>query len=179
MMVCGTESRPAWIVASSESGCPRCPDGSGCDDNEQCESFVCANGACAPPRCDDGVRNGDETDIDCGGAVCGRCGQERQCVQNSDCVSGQCFIWMPGPDNNDPQPNICLPPAQLGEACERGPEDVLCDEGLVCDDVGAPLCVLPHCVNNQKMPMRRTLTVVVLGALHVPPEWDAWSMATV
>ena len=29
------------------------------------------NGACAFPTCTDGVKNGDETDADCGGATCG------------------------------------------------------------------------------------------------------------
>ena len=32
-----------------------------------CDSGVCEQGTCAPGRCDDGLRNGDETGLDCGG----------------------------------------------------------------------------------------------------------------
>jgi hypothetical protein len=37
----------------------------------------------------DGVQNGHETDIDCGGG-CGPCANGRVCVVNDDCASGQC-----------------------------------------------------------------------------------------
>jgi hypothetical protein len=45
-----------------------------------------------PPAhsCTNFVRDGDETDIDCGGATCPRCGDGRMCVANSDCASGMC-----------------------------------------------------------------------------------------
>src|SRR5690606_30798392 len=33
-----------------------------------CASGVCESETCAAPSCGDGVRNGDETDVDCGGA---------------------------------------------------------------------------------------------------------------
>jgi len=37
-----------------------------------CPSGVCARGLCAAPSCSDCVRNGDETEVDCGGS-CGPC----------------------------------------------------------------------------------------------------------
>ena len=40
--------------------------------------------------CADGVRNGAETDTDCGGAVCAPCGGGRACLGPSDCRSGEC-----------------------------------------------------------------------------------------
>lgn len=42
-------------------------------------------------RCRDGVANGDETDVDCGGATCGReCGTGHVCIAATDCISGYC-----------------------------------------------------------------------------------------
>jgi hypothetical protein len=41
--------------------------GSACLDAMDCTSGVCFNGVCQPPSCTDGVKNGNETGIDCGG----------------------------------------------------------------------------------------------------------------
>ena len=40
--------------------------------------------------CADGVRNGDESDIDCGGSVCTRCALGKSCTRPADCASGAC-----------------------------------------------------------------------------------------
>jgi hypothetical protein len=40
--------------------------------------------------CTDGLQNGNETDVDCGGGTCGACGDGRGCVVSRDCVSGVC-----------------------------------------------------------------------------------------
>jgi hypothetical protein len=42
------------------------------------------------PTCIDLIKNGDETDIDCGGAHCPSCGGKKICVVNSDCVTNSC-----------------------------------------------------------------------------------------
>ena len=43
-----------------------------------------------PAHCFDGILNGGETDIDCGG-TCGRtCGTGRACLTATDCISGTC-----------------------------------------------------------------------------------------
>jgi pectin methylesterase-like acyl-CoA thioesterase len=39
--------------------------------------------------CSDHVRNGSETDVDCGGS-CGRCANDQHCAVNADCLSGAC-----------------------------------------------------------------------------------------
>jgi hypothetical protein len=53
----------------------------------------CSAGSCAStpvPTCFDRVQNGDESDVDCGGA-CGACvGEDKACVANSDCETGAC-----------------------------------------------------------------------------------------
>ena len=50
----------------------------------------------APPQCMDGMKDGTETDVDCGGpAVNGcpvRCGGGLACLCNGDCASDLCFV---------------------------------------------------------------------------------------
>ncbi len=43
----------------------------------------------AAPRCNDGIKNQDESDIDCGGG-CSGCGLGKRCDNNNDCSSGYC-----------------------------------------------------------------------------------------
>ncbi len=45
----------------------------------------------APAACSDGKWNGLETDLDCGGPVCGKCGAEKACLVDSDCTSRTCL----------------------------------------------------------------------------------------
>lgn len=43
------------------------------------------------PSCDDGIKNGDETDIDCGGSCLSkRCEDSKKCRVNSDCFNQDC-----------------------------------------------------------------------------------------
>jgi MYXO-CTERM domain-containing protein len=39
-----------------------------CGAASDCLSGVCESGACAAPSCTDAVQNGDEAEVDCGGA---------------------------------------------------------------------------------------------------------------
>lgn len=42
-------------------------------------------------NCFDGLLNGGETDIDCGGSsTCERCGLNKKCIDNTDCISRYC-----------------------------------------------------------------------------------------
>lgn len=41
--------------------------------------------------CTDSVRNGPESDIDCGGGICTGCATQKKCSVNSDCSSNICF----------------------------------------------------------------------------------------
>jgi hypothetical protein len=50
---------------------------------------VCDSQSCAPPSCIDGVKNGSETDIDCGGA-CAACADGQPCRVALDCTSRVC-----------------------------------------------------------------------------------------
>ena len=72
-------------------GCPACSVGSACTFGVDCVSLVCVGtpALCVAPTCQDGVANGSETDIDCGG-TCGPCGTNAPCVTKTDCVSKVC-----------------------------------------------------------------------------------------
>jgi hypothetical protein len=41
-------------------------------------------------HCSDKVKDVDETDVDCGGPTCAKCGAGLQCMMNSDCQSNNC-----------------------------------------------------------------------------------------
>ena len=50
------------------------------------------------PSCSDHVKNGAETDVDCGGGQCAPCSDQKSCNDPSDCVSKVCIN------------HICQPP---------------------------------------------------------------------
>ena len=78
------------------ASCPRkCALGRTCRANADCEdSALCSTilGICMASGCSDGLLspNLNETDTDCGGTVCERCEQDKQCVSGRDCASGIC-----------------------------------------------------------------------------------------
>jgi cellulase/cellobiase CelA1 len=51
-------------------------------------SLTCGN--TPAPTCTDGLRNGTETGIDCGGSCTTRCANGTPCVVNADCSSNAC-----------------------------------------------------------------------------------------
>ena len=73
-----------------------CEDGKKCLTRLDCTSSVCKDMGdgqglrCQAPKGDDLTKNGDESDIDCGGAIAPKCATGLKCVQKTDCVSGVC-----------------------------------------------------------------------------------------
>ncbi len=72
------------------------------------------------PTCSDGVKNGSETDVDCGGPTCPRCASGRSCASNTDCATARC---------GDAQGN--------GISCQACTSDGICGRdgngGCLCD----------------------------------------------
>ncbi|TXD38701.1 hypothetical protein FRC96_07110 [Lujinxingia vulgaris] len=66
-----------------------CQDASGCSE----EGAECVEGSCVVPTCDDGVQNGDESDVDCGGESCEACEVGQQCGVNEDCGEALAGPW--------------------------------------------------------------------------------------
>ncbi|CAF1315197.1 unnamed protein product [Adineta ricciae] len=71
-----------------------CADSLGCTSGTDCTSGVCTSGSCQAPTCTDGVKNGLETALDCGGNTCvsqnKQCADNLSCIIRTDCTSGVC-----------------------------------------------------------------------------------------
>ncbi|MEZ4302855.1 MAG: SBBP repeat-containing protein [Polyangiaceae bacterium] len=74
------------MLCNSEGDCVECVDGA------DCPSAVCLAFSCAPAACDDGVKNGAESDIDCGGPDCPTCPDGSPCTEPADCQSALCHM---------------------------------------------------------------------------------------
>ena len=92
---CGTGCVPK-TCADLNAGCGELPDG--CGHVLKCGScnppMVCGGGValqCGVPACSDGIRDGSETDVDCGG-VCPGCAIGQQCASQGDCDRGGCVM---------------------------------------------------------------------------------------
>lgn len=77
-----------YSIAISAGGGPSCTDGiqNGDETGVDCGGSVCP--AC--PTCDDGIQNGDETDVDCGGSSCPACPTCDDGIQNGDETGVDC-----------------------------------------------------------------------------------------
>ncbi|AUX46170.1 uncharacterized protein SOCE26_076750 [Sorangium cellulosum] len=73
--------------------CDPCIRGFACNKHEDCVSLSCgADHTCVRPACDDGRRNGNEVDVDCGSYACNTpCPEGAGCFGDADCTTGSCF----------------------------------------------------------------------------------------
>jgi hypothetical protein len=82
----------------------------------ECEGDECG---LLPISCTDGMRNGSEGGVDCGGGCDRRCDTGSRCSDDRDCISGRCV------DGACSQPSC--------DDGARGPEETDVDCGGVCD----------------------------------------------
>lgn len=66
------------------------------------------------PSCHDGIKTGEETDVDCGGPLCDPCALGQACLLGRDCVSGYCdpgsLVCVECPlDDHKQCGNLCVP----------------------------------------------------------------------
>jgi alpha-tubulin suppressor-like RCC1 family protein len=80
----GTSCANGVMYCSLAGACVECVSGA------TCPAGVCQNNACQMAACGDTVKNGSETDVDCGGTDCGKCADMLACAVAGDCVSGVC-----------------------------------------------------------------------------------------
>ncbi len=69
---------------------PRCASGKSCSADSDCAESYCPEGAprvCVTPRNDDNVKNGTETDVDCGGQSGITCAIGKACLADADCTT--------------------------------------------------------------------------------------------
>ena len=74
-------------------------------------------GDAGPTGCSNGILNGTETDVDCGGAVCAKCIDDKACVGNADCTGGFCAN------------NVCKTPTCTDNLTNGNETDVDCGGG--------------------------------------------------
>ena len=131
-----------------------CLEGDDCFSDGDCVSGFCDDNSntCQQPACDDGVQNGDETDVDCGGACGSSCVVGESCVIDDDCETMLCESSVcAAPDDcsnglqDDPETDVdcgglCGPTCMNGQTCNDGDDCVsnLCHPQ---DNV----CVAPSC----------------------------------
>jgi formylglycine-generating enzyme required for sulfatase activity len=71
-------------------------EGSECNVGFDCRSGTCTAGLCAPSLASlsssptDGIENGDETDVDCGGSRAPKCADGKSCQVGGDCSNAAC-----------------------------------------------------------------------------------------
>ena len=127
-----------------------CADFDWCEVDRDCESTVCALGTCQPPSCVDAVRNGEESDVDCGGR-CDGCLPGRACASPDDCASLLCTsricgAWSctDGLDNGFETDVDCG-----GRECSRCAIGLQCRAAVDCEslacDASTSTCVDPSC----------------------------------
>lgn len=171
--VCGADGSCAaplcndGVANGSESGvdcggpCAACGTGARCNTADDCLNGVCLGNGCAPglalccqPRsCGDDVRNGTESDVDCGGP-CANCATGGRCNGDNDCQSSVC-----APGGCGPGVQQCCQAPSCSDGVANGGEPVpdcgnaacgLCALGQVCSasaQCQSGLCQAGRCAN--------------------------------
>ncbi|HEY8074635.1 MAG TPA: hypothetical protein VIF62_11000 [Labilithrix sp.] len=88
---------------------------------------------CQDPSPTDGKKDGDETDVDCGGATAPKCALTKACNDNSDCQLDACTT------------NACVTPTSNDGVKNGGETDIDCGGDGVTDGTNsykAPACLL-------------------------------------
>ena len=72
-----------------------CANGKICKVNTDCLESWCvissgSTGVCTHPTCSDSVKNGTESDVDCGGTCPAKCADGKTCTKDLDCTNGWC-----------------------------------------------------------------------------------------
>jgi hypothetical protein len=145
----GQSDKPIGTACSSSGG-TMC-DGAGacvqCVGGGDCASGVCAAGTCQAPSCADGVKNGTETAVDCGG-LCPACSDGKGCGVGSDCQSGVCSgATCQAPTCNDGVKNGLEPSVDCG-----GGTCPACQDGKAClanGDCQSNACLANVCAKSQ------------------------------
>ena len=84
------------------------------------------------PTCSDGIKNGAETDVDCGGGTCGKCTNQKACTASTDCSGGLCTN------------KICETAPTCVDAKKNGAEtDVDCGGGTCGKCIDQKACLAP------------------------------------
>lgn len=139
------DDQPNGNETGSDCGgpCPQnCGTGEGCEANNDCQSGVCrAQGCpqgvercCQAPSCNDDVRNGSESDVDCGNQACGQCALGDSCTINIQCNTGLCQngVCTNPPSCTDDILNGTESDVDCGGSCAPCPDLSECNQAADC-----------------------------------------------
>lgn len=128
------EQDPEETGVDCGGSCGGCAQGATCSEDSDCATGFCSNGICELTSCEDSIRNGVETDLDCGGEFCPSCASGNSCLENTDCQTNYC----------DKTTKLCIPaPACENNELSEGETDIDCggscrpcgeDQTCVVDD---------------------------------------------
>ncbi len=125
--------QPAAVGSECSEGEGVVCDGVGecveCLADDECPTKLCQLGVCAPASCGDGIQNGSETDVDCGGECPAKCGDGEGCSGGGDCESGICT-------NNECKAPSCSDGIQNGSETDvdcGGACPSKCEDGESCE----------------------------------------------
>lgn len=152
-----------WDVPGLGYCTPSKAVGAVCKLNSECKNgLYCSSGTCGTSHCGDGVRNGDETGIDCGGS-CGKCGVNSQCSTGADCQSGACRtpllnpLAKPGAKTSASPLSVCVADICKGgngldPSCGNRPVGALSGDASTCASgfSNGYTCVANACSNLKK-----------------------------
>jgi hypothetical protein len=102
------------------------------------------------PTCSDGIQNGSESDVDCGGS-CQRCVNGKRCTSFRDCQSGRCApdgTCQPCGDGDCPAGCFCSNSVCGSNAGATPSTDCTCPPGTatcILNVVGSGYFCLPYC----------------------------------
>ncbi|MDB4943066.1 MAG: hypothetical protein JWP97_2600 [Labilithrix sp.] len=178
--VCQVPSPTDGVKNGDETGkdcggakAPKCPEGQGCASDADCNALRCdlVNKKCLPATHDDGIKNLDETGVDCGGptATVKRCATGESCVATTDCDNVLCNAT--GKKCDPPTPTDGLKNGSEtdvdcgGTAPTNAPKCVIsktCKANSDCSSNGCSAntgtCDLPSCASGE------TAGIVTCGA---------------
>ncbi len=151
--------------------CPGCDTGQTCGGDSDCASLKCnsATNTCNVSLCTDGVKNGSETDKDCGGPNCPKCGDGKVCAGATDCTNGVCSGTPPlcqAPTCTDGVKNGTEGDKDCGVNCPQK-----CGLGQSCK--GTTDCASANCQTNQcKCPTGMVLAPATGGGAYCIDQYE-------
>ena len=149
-------------VCNDEGDCVECVTNNHCPSGILCEDYKCS-----PASCNDGTKNGSETDEDCGGS-CADCATGKACKVNTDCKSGSCTGMICQPSCTDTLKNNAETDVDCGgPTCDPCGTNKTCGSGTDCESLvcTSTKCAAPTCSDGQK---NGTETAVDCGGASCP-----------
>ncbi len=144
-------SAPGAGVCDGMDKCIGCIDQTDCTTaGDLCPS---ATHVCTPPGCTNNIKDGTETDTDCGGNACPACDNTKACLVAGDCKSGVCDATMhckacaTDPDCSGTQycdtttnGGTCLAKKADGQTCTSGANDQCTNANCVTEGATSLCC---------------------------------------